>query len=147
METKFRESIKAFIALLVAVLAALTTALTGKTDFADIDTRTWLIVLGTVLASGALVAFVQNVTGLAGGIIKAIVGAFGATVASLVTSLDDQVLTQVEMLTALSAFVVGLSLIYQVPEPAPQEAAVVPTTPVPESVGATIPTPVTGTNV
>ena len=118
--------IKGFIALVVAILAALTTALTGKTDFGDIDTRTWLIVLGTVLASGALVAFVENVTGLAGGIIKAVVGAFGAAVTSLVTSLDDQVLTQVEMLTALSAFVVGLSLVYQIPdpEPAPEPAAV-----------------------
>ncbi len=109
--------IKGLIALLVAVLAALTTALTGKTDFADIDTRTWLIALGAVLASGALTAFVTNVAGVAGGIIKAVIGALGATVASLVTSLDDQVLTQVEMLTALSAFMVGLSLVYQIPEP------------------------------
>lgn len=112
--------IKAFIALTVAVLAALTSSVTGKTDFADIDTRTWLIALGAILASGALVAFVENVTGLAGGIIKAVIGAFGAAVASLVTSLDDQVLTQVEMLTALSAFVVGLSLVYQIPDPEPQ---------------------------
>jgi uncharacterized membrane protein len=111
--------IKGAIALVVAILAALTTALTGKTDFGDIDTRTWLIVLGTVLASGALTAFVTNVTGLAGGIIKAVIGAFGAAVTSLVTSLDDQVLTQVEMITALSAFVVGLSLVYQIPDPAP----------------------------
>lgn len=114
---KFHGYIKGFIALVVAVLAALTTALTGKTDFSDIDTRTWLIVVGTVLASGALTAFVQNVTGLAGGIIKAVVGAFGAAITALVTALDDQVLTQVEMLTALSAFVVGLSLVYEIPEP------------------------------
>lgn len=116
---KFQSSVKAGIALLVAVLAALTTALTGKTDFADIDTRTWLIALGTVLASGALVAFVQNVLGVAGGIIKAVVGAAGAAVASLVTALDDQVLTQVEIVTAISAFVVGLSLVYQIPDPDP----------------------------
>jgi CHASE2 domain-containing sensor protein len=114
---KFSGAIKGFIALAVAVLAALTTALTGKTDFADIDTRTWLIALGAVLASGALTAFVTNVTGVAGGIIKAVIGALGAAVASLVTALDDQVLTQVEMLTALSAFVVGLSLVYQIPDP------------------------------
>jgi len=83
-------------------------------------------VLGTVLASGALTAFVTNVTGVAGGIIKAVVGAFGAAVTSLVAALDDQVLTQVEMITALSAFVVGLSLVYQIPnaepEPAPEPA-------------------------
>lgn len=116
--------VKGGVALAVAVLAALTTSLTGKTDFADIDVRTWLIILGTVLASGALTAFVTNITGLAGGIIKAVVGAFGAAVAALVTALDDQVLTQVEMLTALSAFVVGLSLVYEIPDPAPQTTVV-----------------------
>ena len=120
--------IKGAIALAVAVLAALTTALTGKTDIGDIDTRTWLIALGAVLASGALVVFVQNVTGLAGGIIKAVIGAFGAAVTSLITALDDQVLTQVEMITALSAFVVGLSLVYQIPEPTPEPEPAPPTT-------------------
>ena len=120
--------VKGAIALAVAVLAALTTALTGKTDIGDIDTRTWLIVLGTVLASGALTAFVTNVTGVAGGIIKAVVGAFGAAVTSLVAALDDQVLTQVEMITALSAFVVGLSLVYQIPEPTPEPEPAPPTT-------------------
>ena len=121
--------VKGLIALIVAVLAALTTALTGKTDFADIDTRTWLIALGAVLASGALTAFVTNVAGVAGGIIKAVIGALGAVVASLVTSLDDQVLTQVELLTALSAFVVGLSLVYQIPEPgSDMESSPVPVT-------------------
>jgi peptidoglycan/LPS O-acetylase OafA/YrhL len=109
--------VKGLIALGVAILAALTTALTGKTDIADIDTRTWLIALGAVLASGALTAFVTNVAGVAGGIIKAVIGALGAAVASLATALDDQVLTQVEMVTAVSAFVVGLSLVYQIPEP------------------------------
>jgi uncharacterized membrane protein len=120
--------VKGAIALAVAVLAALTTALTGKTDIGDIDTRTWLIVLGTVLASGALTAFVTNVTGVAGGIIKAVVGAFGAAVTSLVAALDDQILTQVEMITALSAFVVGLSLVYQIPEPTPESEPAPPTT-------------------
>lgn len=126
---KMNGYVKGLIALAVAILAALTSALTGKTDFADIDTRTWLIALGTVLASGALTAFVTNVAGVAGGIIKAVVGAFGAAVSSLVTSLDDQVLTQVEILTALSAFVVGLSLVYQIPEPgADMESAEAPVT-------------------
>lgn len=114
---RFHGTIKAFIALLVAALAAATTALTGKTDIGDVDTRTWLIALGTVLASGALVGFVQNVTGVALGSIKAIVGAFGAAVASLVVALDDQVLTQVETVTAIAAFVTGLSLVYQIPDP------------------------------
>lgn len=110
--------IKAGVALAVAIIAALISALgTGATDFGDIDTQTWLIAAGTVLASGALVAFVENVPGLAGGIIKAFVGAAGAAVASLIPALDDKVLSRVEQLTALSAFVVGLSLVYQIPNP------------------------------
>ena len=122
MKFNFRGSIKAGIALLVAVLAALTTAVTGKTDFSDIDTKTWLIALGAVIASGALTAFVQNVAGVAGGIIKAVVGALGASVTVLITAYDDNIVSPEESLTALSAFVVGLSLIYQIPDPEPTPA-------------------------
>jgi hypothetical protein len=109
-----QEYVKAFAALVVAVIAALTTALgTGDTDFSNIDTQTWLIALGTVLASGALVWFAQNVPGVAGGVIKAVLGALTATVSSLVVALDDHALSRVEQLTALSAFVVGLTAVYQ----------------------------------
>ena len=121
--------IKALLALAVAVLAALVTALgAGNTDFGDIDTQTWLIALGTVLASGALVYLVENIQGVAGGIIKAVVAAFGAAVASLVTSLDDRVLSTVEQVTAISAFVVALSAVYQIPNavPAPLPEPVAP---------------------
>jgi hypothetical protein len=111
---KLQDYVKAIAALVVAVIAALTTALgTGDTDFSDIDTQTWLIALGTVLASGALVWFVQNVPGVAGGVIKAVLGALTATVSSLVVALDDHALSRVEQLTALSAFVVGLTAVYQ----------------------------------
>lgn len=122
-----QDYVKAGVALAVAVAAAITTAFTGKTDFSDIDLQTWLIALGSVLASGALVAFVENVEGVAGGIIKAVIGAFGVTVTSLVTSLDDRVLTQAEVVTALSAFVVGLSLVYQIPNPESETRAAVTT--------------------
>lgn len=116
-------SIKAGVALAVAVLAALTTAVTGKTDFGDIDTKTWLIALAAVIASGALTAFVTNVVGVAGGIIKAVIGAFGAAIASLITAYDDNLISPEEKLTALSAFVVGLSLVYQIPDPESETVA------------------------
>lgn len=135
MGIRTHDLVKGFVALVVAVLAALTAAVTGKTDIGDIDTRTWLIALGAVLASGALTAFVTNITGVAGGIIKAVIGAFGAAVAALVASLDDQVLTQVEMLTALSAFAVGLSLVYEIPDP---ESSMEPS-PVPVTVSSSPP--------
>src|SRR5262245_30115017 len=121
MSPQVQSYVKAIVALVVAILGALATALgTGATDIGDIDTQTWLIALGTVLASGALVAFVENIPGLAGGIIKAVVGALGAAVAALVPAFDDRVLSQLEVVTALSAFVVGLSLVYQIPEPVPE---------------------------
>jgi hypothetical protein len=121
-------SIKAGIALLVAVLAALTTAVTGKTDFGDIDTRTWLVALGTVIASGALTAFVTNVVGVAGGIIKAVIGAFGAAIASLIIAYDDNLISPEEKITALSALVVGLSLVYEIPDPESETVAAKVTT-------------------
>lgn len=105
---------KALAALVVAIIAALVTALgTGATDFGDIDTQTWLIALGVVLAGPAAVWWVENVPGVAGGIIKAFIGASAAAVAALVPALDDHILSRVEQLTALSAFIVGLSAVYQ----------------------------------
>jgi hypothetical protein len=122
--------LKAIAALVVAVIAALITALgTGTTDFGDLDAQTWLIALATVLASGALVWWTENIQGIAGGIIKAVVGALGAAIAALIPALDDKVISNVEWLTALSAFVVGLAAVYQIPNAIPEEAAVVPTEP------------------
>jgi hypothetical protein len=113
--------IKGVIALVLAILAALTTAFaTGATDVGDIDTQTWLIALGTVLASGALVAFVENIPGVAGGIMKAVIGAFGAFIAALVPAFDDRIVSQLELITALSAFVAALALVYEIPEPTPE---------------------------
>lgn len=109
--------IKAIIALIMAILGALTVALTGKTDVGDIDTQTWLIALGTILASGALVAFVDNVPGVYGGAIKSFIGAAGAFVSALVPAFDDRVVSQLELVTAISAFVAALALVYQIPEP------------------------------
>jgi len=108
---------KAIIALVMAILAALTTALTGKTDVGDIDLQTWLIALGAILASGALVAFVDNVPGVYGGAIKSLIGAAGAFIAALVPALDDRQVSQLELVTAISAFVAALALVYQIPEP------------------------------
>jgi energy-converting hydrogenase Eha subunit A len=125
-KVRLQGSVKAGIALVVAILAALTTAVTGKTDFSDIDTKTWLIAAGAVLASGALTAFVQNVVGVAGGVIKAVIGAFGAAITALITAYDDNIISPEEKLTALSAFVIGLSLVYQIPDPAPADAVVQP---------------------
>jgi hypothetical protein len=125
-------NVKAVIALIMAVIAALTTALTGHTDFGDIDTQTWLIALGAVLASGALTAFVDNVPGVYGGAIKSLIGAAGAFIAALVPAFDDRVVSQLELVTAIGAFFAALALVYQIPEPPTTEPpVVVEPTPVP----------------
>jgi hypothetical protein len=124
--------VKAVIALVMAFISALTVALTGKTDIGDIDTQTWLIAIGSILASGALVAFVDNVPGVYGGAIKSLIGAAGAFISALVPAFDDRVVTQLELVTAIGAFVAALALVYQIPDPPPpNEPPVVTPTPVP----------------
>lgn len=125
MNVKAQGWVKAAVALVVAILAALAAPLVGDTGFGDLTTQDWLVMLATVLASGALVAFVQNVPGVAGGFIKALVGAAGAGVSALVAANVDGVLTTGEKVAAISAFVVGLSAVYQIPDP---PAAAPPTT-------------------
>src|SRR6187549_3145538 len=116
----------------MAFISALTVALTGKTDIGDIDTQTWLIAIGSILASGALVAFVDNVPGVYGGAIKSMIGAAGAFISALVPAFDDRVVTQLELVTAIGAFVAALALVYQIPDPPTTEPpVVVEPTPVP----------------
>lgn len=111
---------KAFAAAVVAAAGALVVALgTGNTDFGDISTQNWLIAAGAVLASGGLVWFTENVPGVAGGIIKAVIGGLAAAVASATVALDDDVFTRAEQLTAFGAFVVGLGIVYQLPNKQP----------------------------
>lgn len=106
--------LKAFAAVVVAATGALVVALgTGNTDLGDISTQGWLIAGGAVLASGGLVWFTEN--GPAHQYIKAVVGGLAAAVASLTIALDDDVLTRAEQVTALGAFVVGLGIVYQLP--------------------------------
>lgn len=104
--------VKAIAAVVVSAVGALVVALgTGATDFSDIDLQSWLVAAGAVLASGGLVWFTEN--GPAAPYIKAVIGGLTAAVASLTVALDDHVLTRAEQLTALSAFIVGLGIVYQ----------------------------------
>lgn len=112
--------IKPLAAIVVSAAGALVVALgTGATDFDDISTQNWLVAAAAVLASGGMVAFVENVPGVAGGIIKAIIGGLTAGVAALIVALDDDILTRAEQLTAFSAFVVGLGIVYQLSDKPP----------------------------
>jgi hypothetical protein len=105
---------KAFLAVVVSAAGALVTALgTGNTSVGNLDAKTWLIAAATVLGSGGLVWFAQNVPGVAGGAIKTVVAFLSAGVASLVVALDDKVVTQAEWLTAFSAAAVATGFVYQ----------------------------------
>ncbi len=107
---------KAAVATLVAVAAALVTALgtSPQQNLGHLDTQTWLLVIGTILASGALTWWTTNVPGVAGGIIKAAIASGGAFVASLTTAYADNVVSQAELIGAVSAALVALAAVYQI---------------------------------
>jgi hypothetical protein len=109
---------KAVVAILVSAVGALVTALgPGNNSLSQLDTKTWLVAVGSVLASGGLVWFTQN--GPWHPYIKTVIAFLSAGVASLVTALDDGVITQSEWLVAFSAAVVATGLVYQVSNGAP----------------------------
>ena len=82
-------------------------------NLGDISNRGWLEAALVVLASGGLVWFVENVPGVAGGVIKAVIAALTAGFASLVVGLEDNVITQSEWLTAFGAAIVATGFVYQ----------------------------------
>lgn len=108
---------KAVIATLVAVAAALVTALgtSPQQNLGHLTTATWLVAIGTILGSGALTWWAQNVPGIAGGIIKAVLASGGAFVAALITASNNGgPISQAEWITAISAALVALAATYQV---------------------------------
>ncbi len=107
---------KALIATLVAVAAALVTALgtSPQQNLGHLDTRTWLVAIGAILASGAITWWTQNVQGVAGGIIKAVVASAGAFITALITAYADNIVTQAELIGAISAALVALAAVYQI---------------------------------
>lgn len=109
-------ALKALAAIAVSAAAALVTALAGfgsDSTISDLDAKTWLISVGAILGSGGLVWFVENVHGVAGGIIKAVVGFLTAGIATLVVALDDSVVTQGEWLVAFIAAATATGFVYQ----------------------------------
>jgi len=107
--------LKAIVAIVISAAGAVVTALgpgTGS-SIGDIDTTHWLIALATVLGSGGLVWWVENVPGVAGNIIKTVLSFLSAGVASLIVALDDNQITQTEWLVAFIAAVTATGLVYQ----------------------------------
>jgi drug/metabolite transporter (DMT)-like permease len=107
-------ALKAFIAIIVSAAGALTVALgTGNNaSLSNLDTTHWLLAVGTILGSGGIVWYSEN--GAAAPAIKAVVAFLSAGIASLVTALNDNHITQAEYLVAFVAAVTATGLVYQV---------------------------------
>lgn len=104
--------LKALVAIVVSAAGALVVALgPGSNSLGALSTQTWLIAIGSVLGSGGVVWFVEN--GPAHTYIKTVVAFLTAGVASLVTALNDGVITQSEWLVAFVAAVTATGLVYQ----------------------------------
>lgn len=109
---------KAYATLAMAVLGALIVAVgPGDNSLGDLDLKTWLIAIGTIIGSGALVYWCENVLGVAGGAIKAWQALSTSGIASLVVALDDGHISQGEWLTAASVAIAASGLVYQLPGP------------------------------
>src|SRR5262245_61297262 len=107
--------LKAAVAAVVSAIGAAVVMLgPGDRNLGDLSLKDWLEVAAAVLASAGLVWFVQNVPGLAGGIIKAVIGALTAFVTAMIAALQDDVVTNAELLTAVSAAIVATGFVYQV---------------------------------
>jgi hypothetical protein len=104
--------LKAALAVGVSAAGAIIVALgTGNTDVSDISAKNWLLAALAVLGSGGLVWWTEN--GPAAPYIKATIAFLSAGISSLVLALDDDVITQAEWLTGISAAVVATGLVYQ----------------------------------
>ena len=107
-------TLKAFVAIVVSAAGALVVALgTGNNQtLSGLDTTHWLLTAGAVLGSGGVVWFAEN--GPAHAYIKAVVAFLSAGIASLVTALNDNHITQAEYLVAFAAAVTATGLVFQV---------------------------------
>ena len=104
---------KAIATLVAAVLAALA-AQVGAGSLDEIDGQGWVKIAVAVLGGTAAVWFVENVPGIAGGIIKAFVAGATAFFASLATAYEnDGLVSQGELLTAGGLAVAALAAVYQ----------------------------------
>lgn len=107
------EYTKAIAALVAAALTALATAI-GNGSLDDLDGNAWVKIALVVLGGAAATWFAENVPGVAGGVIKAFLGASTAFLTALSTAYEnDGVISQGEWLTAIGAALIALTAVYQ----------------------------------
>jgi hypothetical protein len=104
---------KAIVTLVATALTAVATAI-GNGSLDDIDGEGWVKIALVVLGSTAAVWFAENVPGVAGGIIKALLAAGTAFLVAVQAAYEnDGVISQGEWLTAFGALLVALTAVYQ----------------------------------
>lgn len=105
--------LKAVVAIVISAAGALVTALgPGANTLSSIDGTHWLLAVGAVLGSGGLVWFTEN--GPWHTYIKTVIAFLSAGIASLVTALQDNQITQSEWIVAFVAAVTATGLVFQV---------------------------------
>lgn len=104
---------KAIATLVATALTALATAV-GNGSLDDIDGEGWVKLALVVLGSGAAVWFAENVPGVFGGVIKAVLAGATALLTALTAAYEnDHLISQGEWLTAFGAAIIAVTAIYQ----------------------------------
>ena len=104
---------KAVVTLIASVLAALAAQIGGG-DLDGIDGEGWVRVIVVILGGTAATWFAENVPGVFGGVIKAVLGAGTAFFTSLSAAYEnDGLISQAELLTAASLALAALTAVYQ----------------------------------
>ena len=113
MDSTLAKYTKAIVALVAAVATAIATGV-GNGALDQLDFGQWVGVALTVLSGTALTWFAENVDGLAGGVIKAVIGSATAFLTAVqVGWQNDGVVSQGEWFAAVAAGLVALTAVYQ----------------------------------
>lgn len=118
----WRDYAKTAVALVVAAVGALLTALgPGDMSLGDLSTKSWIEALIAVVGSAAAVHLVDNFTGTAGGIAKAVSAALTAGLGALLVAMADESaaganITQSEWLGVFVTAVLATGFVYQTTE-------------------------------
>lgn len=118
----WRDYAKTFFALLIAAAGALITALgPGDMNLGDLSTKSWIEAAIAVVGSAAAVHLIDNITGIAGSIAKAVAAALTAGLGALLLAMADESaaganITQSEWLGVFVTAVLATGFVYQTTE-------------------------------
>lgn len=118
----WRDYAKTLVALVVAAAGALVTAIgPGDMSLGDLSTKSWIEAIIAVVGSAAAVHLVDNLTGVAGSIAKAVSAAATAGLGALLLAMANESaqgasVTQSEWLGVFITAVLATGFVYQTTE-------------------------------